>query len=124
MWESQAPCGLQAQPPGSCAGGASLYWLKREKSMRQTSPSLGGSARPSGRASCARPFQGIAISTVQPRSRSELSFTVPSTCTAVRSPGRSHRQKPMRGPRGWFLKPTPRNGRTPSFPRSNSGMLA
>ena len=92
MWESHAPWGLQAQPPGSFAGGASLYWLKREKSMRQTSPSLGGRERPSGRASCARPAHGIAISTVQPRSRSELSLTVPSTCTALLNPGRSHFQ--------------------------------
>ena len=50
--------------------------------MCQTSPSLGGRARRSGMARCARPFQGRASSTVQPRSRSELSFTVPSTRTA------------------------------------------
>src|SRR4029079_291410 len=48
MCESHTPCGLHAQPPGSVAGGASLYWLNREKSMRHSSPSRGGSARPSG----------------------------------------------------------------------------
>src|SRR5919112_389704 len=48
MCESHTPCGLQAQPPGSFAGGASLYWLNREKSMRHSSPSRGGSARRSG----------------------------------------------------------------------------
>jgi hypothetical protein len=44
------PWALHAQPPESFAGGASLTWLKREKSMRQTSPSRGGMARPSPRA--------------------------------------------------------------------------
>src|SRR5215208_4246408 len=42
MCESHTPCGLHAQPPGSFAGGASLYWLNREKSMRHSSPSRGG----------------------------------------------------------------------------------
>jgi hypothetical protein len=79
MCESHTPCGLHAQPPGSLAGAASLYWLNREKSIRHSSPCRGGSARPSGIASGSSDCQGMRSSTVQPRSRSLLSLIVPST---------------------------------------------
>src|SRR6266508_2619455 len=81
--ESHMPCALKAQPLESCAGGASLYVLKREKLIRHTSPSRGGSFLPSPKVSGMSPAHGQASSTVQPRSRSLLSFTVPSIHTAL-----------------------------------------
>src|ERR1700755_3002617 len=110
MCESHTPCALHAQPPESLAGAASRYWLKREKSIRHTSPSLGGSARLSPAASHFIEAQGSANSAVQPRSRSELSLIVPSTCAPALSPGRSQRKNPSRGPRGCVVNPTPFHG--------------
>ena len=66
MWESREPCGLQNHPPESSAGGR---------------------GRPSAAASNFIPCQGSASSTVHLRSLSELSFSVPSTCTAHCRPG-------------------------------------
>src|SRR6185436_10573753 len=66
--ESQMPWRVQTHPPESFAGGASLYWLKREKSILQTSPFFGGRDRLSAFASNSIPFQGNANSTDQPRS--------------------------------------------------------
>ena len=100
MWESHTPCRLQNQPPESCADGGALYWLKREKSMRHTSPSFGGKARPSALASHFIPCHGKASSAVQPRSVSLSSLRVPSTWTAVLRPGNSNAQEPSRSPRG------------------------
>ena len=91
--ESQMPCALHAQPPESFAGGASRYVLNREKSIRQVSPSRGGRARPS-LAAQPMPDHGIAISAVQPRSRSRLSLTVPSTATAHLEAGQVPAEEP------------------------------
>src|SRR3954470_10545065 len=99
MCESQIPCRVQNQTPESFAGGASLYVLKREKSMRHTSPFFGGRARPSV-ASHFMFCQGNANSTVQPRSRSLSSLTVPSIETAVFIPGNVWSKLPMRPPLG------------------------
>src|SRR5258706_6252330 len=90
--------------------------------MRQRSPSLGGSDRESLLASDSIPFQGRAIPTDQPRSRSSSLFTVPSTKTAVRLPGKVQSNEPRRGPRGWVVKPTPLN--VLRRDRSSPGALA
>src|SRR5436853_7768521 len=96
--ESHTPWGLQNQPPESTGGPAALCWLKREKSMRQISPSFGGKDRLSAPASHFIPFHGNASSTVQPLSASLLSLSVPSICTAVFNPGNRQAQEPRRGP--------------------------
>ena len=67
----------------------------REKSIRHTSPSRGGTARPSPRASTSMPLQGIAISAVQPRSRSVLSLIVPSMAAAASRPGDPLSHEPL-----------------------------
>src|SRR5262245_16979166 len=92
--------------------------------MRQTSPSLGGKERPSALANHSIPGQGKANSTDQPLSLSLLWLRVPSTCTAVCKPGKSHAHEPRRRPRGCVLKPTPLNGLTFGLERDNSGTLA
>src|SRR5690606_27196627 len=83
--ESHTPCELHAHPPESVV--SFLWVLKREKSIRQTSLFLGGSARPSPFANISSPFQGKASSTVQPLSVSSGLLMVPSMCTADNSPG-------------------------------------
>ena len=82
----------------------STCW-KREQSMRQTSPSRGGSERPS--ASNSKPFHGKASSAVQPLSVPARLFKTPSTCTAWRRPGKSQSRNPQRSPRGWTWPPIP-----------------
>src|SRR6266567_9243369 len=124
MCESQIPCLLQTQPPESLSGGGALYWLNREKSARQTSPSFGGKARASALASHFIPAQGNASSTVQPRSLSASLFSVPSTWTAVFRPGNCQAHEPSRGPRGCVVKPTPLKGLTLGLERWNSGACA
>src|SRR5262245_34253400 len=123
MCESQTPCGLRNQPLESCSGGWALYWLKREKSMRHVSWFFGGNARLSALASHFMPCHGNASSTVQPRSLSLSLFNVPSTYTAVLSPGKSQSHEPSRWPRGCVVKPTPLNGLTFELERMNSGAL-
>src|SRR5881396_2893213 len=112
MCESHTPCLLQNQPPESLAGGRALYWLNLEKSIRHTSPSPGGKGRLSALANHSMPTHGKHSSTVQPRSLSFSLFKVPSTCTAVLSPGNRQAQEPRRRPRGWVVNPTPLNGLT------------
>src|SRR5436190_1184479 len=129
MWESQIPCRVQTQPPESLAGApwwgesprepsGALYVLNREKSIRQTSPFLGGKLRLSLFASHSIPFHENANSTLQPWSRSSSLLIVPSIDTAVFFPGNVQSKAPSLGPRGWVLKPTPLNGL--SFDLSNS----
>src|SRR3569833_980680 len=88
--------------------------------MRQVSPSRGGTVRPSPLASQSRLAQGSAISAVQPRSRSVLSLTVPSTLTPVIRPGKSHLKEPSLGPRGCVVNPTPFHGLKPSATHENT----
>lgn len=69
-----------------------------EKFTSHTSPARGGPpgpVNPAAPACRSNALQGIAISTLHPRSSSHGSFSVPSTRTAVLSPAQSHVLSPF-----------------------------
>lgn len=107
---TQAGCGWISLP-------AEFRFSNRPKNIRQTSPSRGGSDRLF--ASAAIPLHGIASSTVQPRSTTELSLMRPSTWTADRRPGRSQSRNAHLAPRGCVPRQNVSASRS-SFPANGS----